>query len=104
MEIWILIHGQKPTELTSNVKTIHQISWWKCKSFQKRYWVLIDLMSQPWGKMWETLQPDIESFIWDKVFKSGLSKFFKSCLPQNLLSPLLNALSHLVGKYNFSNN
>ena len=46
--------------------------------------------------------------IWDKVFKSGLStfcgrqplnveadKFFKCCLPQNLLSPLLNALSHL---------
>ena len=30
---------------------------------------------------------------WDKVFKSGLSKFFKGCLPQNLLSPLLNTLS-----------
>ena len=24
---------------------------------------------------------------WDKVFKSGLSKLFKGCLPQNLLSP-----------------
>ena len=23
--------------------------------------------------------------IWDKIFKSGLSKFFKGCLPQNLL-------------------
>ena len=33
--------------------------------------------------------------IWDKVFKSELSKFFKSCLPQNLLCPLLNTLSHL---------
>ena len=33
--------------------------------------------------------------IWDKVSKSGLSKFFKGCLPQNLLSPLLNTLSHL---------
>ena len=32
--------------------------------------------------------------IWDKVFKSELSKFFKGCLPQNLLSPLLNTLSH----------
>ena len=32
---------------------------------------------------------------WDKVFKSGLCKFFKGCLPQNLLSPLLNTLSHL---------
>ena len=46
--------------------------------------------------------------IWDKKFKSGLSKFcgrqplkanfksfFKGCLPQNLLSPLLNTLSHI---------
>ena len=56
--------------------------------------------------------------IWDKVFRSGLSKFFgrqplkifkdmvclsgpypskffKGCLPQNLLSPFLNTLSHL---------
>ena len=45
--------------------------------------------------------------IWDKVFKNGLSKFcgrqplnfpfkfFKACLPQNLLSPLLNTLSHI---------
>ena len=32
---------------------------------------------------------------WDKVFKRGLSKFFKDCLPQNLLSPLLNTLSQL---------
>ena len=30
---------------------------------------------------------------WDKVFKSGLSKFFKDCLPQNLPSPLLNTFS-----------
>ena len=55
--------------------------------------------------------------ILDKVFKSGLSKFcrrlplknfkgydlfkpypfkfFKGCLPQNLLSPFLNTLAHL---------
>ena len=32
---------------------------------------------------------------WDKVLKSGLSKFFKGCLPQNLLSPLLNTLPQL---------
>ena len=47
----------------------------------------------------------------DKVFMSGLSKFcgrqtltrdmvclkfFKGCLPQNLLSPLLNTLSYLI--------
>ena len=31
----------------------------------------------------------------DKVFKSGLRNFFKGCLPQNLLSPLLNTLSHI---------
>ena len=30
-----------------------------------------------------------------KVFKSGLSNFFKGCLPQNLLSPLLNILSQI---------
>ena len=36
-------------------------------------------------------------FIWDKIFESGLSKFFKDFLPQNLLSPLLNTLSRLIG-------
>ena len=34
-----------------------------------------------------------DNIIWDKVFKSVLSKFFKGCLPQNLLSPLFNTLS-----------
>ena len=29
----------------------------------------------------------------DKVFKSVISKSFKGCLPQNLLSPLLHTLS-----------
>ena len=38
------------------------------------------------------------STIWDKTFRSGLSKFFKGCLPQNLLSPLLNTLSHIFNK------
>ena len=28
----------------------------------------------------------------DKVFKNGLSKYSKDCLPQNLLGPLLNTL------------
>ena len=32
---------------------------------------------------------------WDKVFKSGLSTFFKGCLPQNVLSPLLNTSSQM---------
>ena len=32
---------------------------------------------------------------WDKIFKVGLSKFFKDCLLQNLPSPLLNTLSHI---------
>ena len=32
----------------------------------------------------------------DKVFKNGLSKFFKDCLPQNVLSPLMNTLSHIL--------
>ena len=27
--------------------------------------------------------------IWDQVFKSRLSKFFKGCHPQNILSPLI---------------
>ena len=34
-------------------------------------------------------------YIWDKVFKSGLSKFFKGCLRQNLRSPLFNTLSYM---------
>ena len=36
--------------------------------------------------------------IWDKVFKSSRPyrlKFFKGCLPQNLLRPLLNTLSNI---------
>ena len=33
---------------------------------------------------------------WDKVFKSGLSEFFKGCIPQNLHSPLLNTLSQII--------
>ena len=36
---------------------------------------------------------------WDKVFKSGLSKFFKGCLSQNILSPLLNTLSQISQQY-----
>ena len=32
---------------------------------------------------------------WDKVFKSGLNKFFKDSLPQNSLSPLMNNLSQI---------
>ena len=37
------------------------------------------------------------SVIWDKVFKSGLSKFYKGCLPQNLISPQkLITLSHVL--------
>ena len=35
------------------------------------------------------------NYIWDKVIKNGLSKFFKGCLLQNLLSPLLNTFFHL---------
>ena len=33
------------------------------------------------------------------IFKSGLLKFFKGCLPQNLLSPLLNTLSNMYKKH-----
>ena len=36
-----------------------------------------------------------DNTIWDRVFKNGPSKIFKSCLPQTLLSPFLNALSHI---------
>ena len=38
-------------------------------------------------------------YIWDKVFKSGLRKFLKPCLPQNLLSLLLNTLPHLFCQF-----
>ena len=41
----------------------------------------------------------ISSDIWNKVFKSGLSKFFKGWLPQNLFSSLLNTLSHLEDQF-----
>ena len=32
------------------------------------------------------------------VFKSRLNKFFNGCLPQNLLSPLLNMLSQILDR------
>ena len=53
----------------------------------------------------------IEKYEWDKVFKNGSSKicerqplknwkadfyqFFKGCLPQILLGPFLNTVSHM---------
>ena len=33
--------------------------------------------------------------IWDKIFKNGPGKNFKGCLPQILLAPFLNTLSHI---------
>ena len=33
---------------------------------------------------------------WAKVLKSGLNKFIKGFLPQNLFSPLLNTLSQMT--------
>ena len=45
----------------------------------------------------------------DKLFKSGLNgygpfKLLKGCLPQNVLSPLLNTLCHIFyTKYVFKN-
>ena len=39
-----------------------------------------------------TLTDNIKS---DKVFKRGLTKFFKGCSPQNLLSQFLNTFSQM---------
>ena len=39
--------------------------------------------------------PGVIRHIWDKVFKSGLSKFRGRQLLKNLLSPILNTLSHI---------
>ena len=39
--------------------------------------------------------PWLKSLTWDKVFKSGLSKFCGRQPLKNLLSPLVNTLSHL---------
>ena len=36
-----------------------------------------------------------KNITWYNVFKCGLSKFFKDCLSQNLISPLLNTLYHI---------
>ena len=44
-----------------------------------------------WWQEWQK-----HGSIWGKVFKSGLSNFFKGCLPQSLLSRLLNSLSHIL--------
>ena len=34
--------------------------------------------------------------VWDKVFKNGPSKNLKGRLPQILVGPFLNTLSHLI--------
>ena len=47
--------------------------------------------------LWRKWKGFVKWIIWDKVFKNGLSKFFKGCLPQNLLSPLLHTLSQILG-------
>ena len=39
-----------------------------------------------------------EKFIWYKVFKSGLSKFCERQPLKNLLSPLLNKMSHMSAR------
>ena len=50
------------------------------------------------GKVAKMMLVKVKSFknILNKVFKSGLSKFFKGCLPQDLLSLLLNTLPHIL--------
>ena len=48
--------------------------------------------------------PEDVKYIWVKVFKNGSSKIcgrqplkkLKGCLPQSLLGPLLNTLTHLI--------
>ena len=44
----------------------------------------------------DLLKGTFQRFIWNKVFKSGLSKFCRRQPLKNLLSPLLNTLSHLL--------
>ena len=39
--------------------------------------------------------------IWDTVFKKEPSKIFEGCVPQILLGPFLNTLSHIM-KSNFA--
>ena len=46
--------------------------------------------NQVWRKVMESL-----IYIWDKVFRSVLSKFRGRQLLQNLLSPFLHTLSHM---------
>ena len=74
-----------------------------------------DIYSNLWSRKLNN-----QGFIWDKVFKNGPSKIcerqplknlpkqtyhfklFKGCLPQVLLSPFLNILSHTFKKSTFA--
>ena len=42
------------------------------------------------------------NYVCSEAFKSGQSKLFKSCLPENLLIPLLNALSYMQRSHEVS--
>ena len=59
----------------------------------KKYWVLTKVDSFREKKNIQFSQISIGTI------KSGLSKFFKDCLPQNLLIPLLNTLSQIKLKF-----
>ena len=56
------------------------------------FYALNEIMKFDWH--WFTV--NIYNYhMWDKVFKSGLSKFYGRQPLKNLLSPLLNTLSHI---------
>ena len=91
--------------LTYFVSLVHMIDFLE-KTCEIRYF------SFPFATFFFMVWKAVLKYIWDKVFKSGLSKFrgkknslikrtiflqfFKGCLPQILLGPFLNALSYLT--------
>ena len=73
---------------------------WVTRSKSTWFWIsdFPSISAKSQGQEFADSQKYFINFIWDKVFKSVLSNFFKGYLPQNLLSPLLNTLSQLTFK------
>ena len=77
----LVLHSVKKSVLTNLLQSESSARNFKSFSIQQRGYSIVLLY---------------QSFIWDKVFKSGLSKFCGRQPLKNLLSPLLNTLSHLI--------
>ena len=112
------VFGKVPSLEKNDLKQLWKrfLKFFQLVKFQDSLKIIVTKISQFFWKIWWPIffcykdthwkKKKVDVFIpdnfyklcalkWDKVFKNRLSKFFKGCLPQNLLSPFLNTfLNH----------